>query len=128
MIKVPASASSCICRLILVLDLRYLDFQYDRLTFSNQRALAAWQFSKERQLHPLHRGLDAAQGMAANQHFVHGENQSEHLLLGPTLEFGKSELVVGQQQVLFSRQFDYDRASVWVARPTFGCFCAHISV
>jgi hypothetical protein len=34
-------------------------------------------------------------------------------------------LIERQQQTLFSRQFDFDCASVRVARPTFGYFCAH---
>ena len=47
------------------------------------------------------------------------------LLLAIALEFGEGELVERQQETLFSRQFDFDCASVRIARPTFGCFCAH---
>jgi len=51
---------------------------------------------------------------------MRGEDQTESLLLAIALEFGKGKLVKWQQQALFSRQFDFDRASVRVARPTFG--------
>jgi len=51
---------------------------------------------------------------------MRGEDQPELLLLPLALEFGEGELVERQQQALFSRQFDFDRASVRVARPTFG--------
>ena len=71
-------------------------------------------------LHPLHRGLDAAQGMTAQRDFVRGEDESELLFLPLALEFGEGKLVKRQQQTLFSRQFDFDRASVRIARPTFG--------
>ena len=63
--------------------------------------------------------------MAANRNLVSGEDQAKVLLLSFALEFGEGELIEWQQQALFSRYFDFDRASVWVARPTFGCFCAH---
>ena len=58
--------------------------------------------------------------MAAQRNLVRGEDQSEVLLLSLGFEFGESELVKRQQQTLFSRQFDFDRASVRIARPTFG--------
>ena len=58
--------------------------------------------------------------MAAQRDHVRGEDQSELLFLALTLEFGEGELVKRQQQTLFSRQFDFDRASVRIARPTFG--------
>ena len=63
--------------------------------------------------------------MATQQNLVCGEDQAKLLVLSRTLEFGKGELVERQQQSLFSGYFDYDRVSVRVARPTFGCFCAH---
>ena len=40
------------------------------------------------------------------------------MLLAIALEFGEGELVEPQKQTLFSRQFDFDRARVRVARPT----------
>ena len=58
--------------------------------------------------------------MAAQRHLVRGEDQTESLLFPLALEFGKGELIERQQQALFSRYFDFDRASVWIARPTFG--------
>ena len=51
---------------------------------------------------------------------MRGENQAEMLLLAIAFEFGEGELVKRQQQTLFSRYFDFDRASVRIARPTFG--------
>jgi len=51
---------------------------------------------------------------------MRGEDQSEVLLFPLGFEFGEGELVKRQQQTLFSRQFDFDRASVRIARPTFG--------
>ncbi len=63
--------------------------------------------------------------MTAQRNLVSGENQAKVLLLSFALEFGEGELIEWQQQALFSRQFDFDCASVRVARPTFGCFCAH---
>ena len=51
-----------------------------------------------------------------------GENQTEALLANLVLEFSKGELIERQQEALFSRHFDFDRASVRIARPTFGCF------
>ena len=51
---------------------------------------------------------------------MRGEDQTQALLLPIALEFGEGELVKRQQQTLLSRQFDFDRASVRVARPTFG--------
>jgi len=43
--------------------------------------------------HPLHRGFDAPQGMAMQQNFVCGEDQTKLLLLSLALEFSKGELV-----------------------------------
>ena len=63
--------------------------------------------------------------MSAQRDLVSGEDQAKVLLLAPALEFGEGELVERQQETLFSRQFDFDCASVRIARPTFGCFCAH---
>ena len=83
------------------------------------------QRGEQRQLHPLHRGLNASQRVAAQRDFVRGEDQAQSLFLSLALEFRKGELVERQQKALFSRQFDFDCASVRVARPTFGCFCAH---
>ncbi len=58
--------------------------------------------------------------MAMQQNFVCGEDQTKLLLLSLALEFSERELVERQQQALFSRYFDFDRASVRIARPTFG--------
>ena len=58
--------------------------------------------------------------MSAQRDLVSGEDQAKVLLLAPALEFGEGELVERQQQALFSRYFDFDRASVRIARPTFG--------
>ena len=63
---------------------------------------------------------DPAQGVAAQRNLVRGEDQAEALLLPFTLQFSEGELVERQQQALVSRYFDFDRASVRVARPTFG--------
>lgn len=51
---------------------------------------------------------------------MRGEDQSETLLLPFVLEFSEGELIERQKQALFSRYFDFDRASVRIARPTFG--------
>ena len=101
------------------------DFEDHWLPFRNQGGLAAWQFRQDRQLHPLHRSLDTPQGMATQRNLVCGEDQSECLLFAIAVEFTEGELIERQQQALFSRYFDFDRASVRIARPTFGCFCAH---
>lgn len=58
--------------------------------------------------------------MAMQCHLVRGEDQAEALLLPFTLEFSEGELVERQQQALVSRYFDFDRASVRIARPAFG--------
>jgi len=58
--------------------------------------------------------------MATQQNFMCGEDQAKFLLLSHALEFSEGELVERQEQALFSRDFDFDRASVRVARPTFG--------
>ena len=58
--------------------------------------------------------------MAVQRNLVRGEDQSETLLLPFVLEFSEGELIERQQQALFSRYFDFDRASVRIARPTFG--------
>ena len=58
--------------------------------------------------------------MAAERNLVRGEDQTKSLLLPLALEFSKGELIERQQQALFSRYFDFDRASVRIARPTFG--------
>ncbi len=63
--------------------------------------------------------------MPAQRNLVRGEGQTKLLRFPIALQFGKGELVERQQEALFSRHFDFDRASVRVARPTFGCFCAH---
>lgn len=66
--------------------------------------------------------------MAAQPDFVRGEDQAQALLLPLALEFGVGKLVKRQQQALFSQQFDFDRASARIARPTVGSFCAHVFV
>ena len=58
--------------------------------------------------------------MAMQQNFVCGEDQPKLLLLSLVLQFSEGELVKRQQQTLLSRQFDFERASVRIARPTFG--------
>ncbi len=58
--------------------------------------------------------------MTTQRDFMGGKHQSETLLLPFVLEFSEGELIERQQQALFSRHFDFDRASVWIARPTFG--------
>ena len=95
-------------------------FKNHGLTVGNERPLLAGQSGEQRQLHPLHRGLDAPQGIAPHGNLVRGEDQTKMLLLCLGFEFGEGELVKRQQQTLFSRHFDFDAASVWVARPTFG--------
>lgn len=106
--------------LLCILCLSHNDFHNYGLTFRNQWALTAWQFANEGQFHSLHCCFDSSQGVAANQDLVGGEDQSQLLLLPSTLEFGEGELVKRQQQALFRRYFDFDRASVRIARPTFG--------
>lgn len=49
-----------------------------------------------------------------------GENQAQPLLFAFAFEFGEGELIERQQEALFSGYFDFDRASVRIARPTFG--------
>ena len=58
--------------------------------------------------------------MAAQRDFMGGKDQSQPLLFAFVLEFGEGELIEGQQQALLRRYFDFDRASVRIARPTFG--------
>ena len=58
--------------------------------------------------------------MAVQYDRVRGEDQPQPLLPAIAVEFGEGELVERQQQALFSRDLDFDRASVRVARPTFG--------
>ena len=58
--------------------------------------------------------------MTAQRDFMGGENQAQPLLFALVLEFSKGELIERQQQALFSGYFDFDRASVRIARPTFG--------
>ncbi len=96
------------------------DFPNNRLAIGNKRPLIAGQRHQEGQFHPLHPAFNAAQGVAANQDLVRGEDQSETLLLPFVLEFSEGELIERQKQALFSRHFDFDRASVRIARPTFG--------
>lgn len=122
MTKFPAEL---ICRLFFVLRFRDFDFQHDRLALRDKRPLLAGQCGQQRQFHALHRGLDASQGMAAQRNLVRREDQTKLLRFPIALQFRKGELVERQQQALFSRYFDFDRASVRIARPTFGCFCAH---
>lgn len=85
----------------------------------------AGQRPNECQFHPLHGGFDATKGMATQSDFVRGKNEPQPLAFTIVLEFGEGELVKRQQQALFSGNFDFDRASVRIARPTFGWFCAH---
>ena len=66
--------------------------------------------------------------MAVQQNLMGRKYQAEGLRFAVALEFGERELVKRQEQALFSRYFDFDRASVRIARPTFGCFCAHVVV
>lgn len=75
---------------------------------------------QQRKLHPLHRRLDTSQSVATQSDFMRGEDQPQPLLFALVLEFGEGELIERQQQALFSRHFDFDRASVRIARPTFG--------
>lgn len=96
------------------------DFENHRLAVRDERPLIARQCRKKGQFHPLHGHLNASQGMAAQRNLVGCEDQTELLFLPLALEFGESKLVKRQQQALFSRQFDFDRASVRIARPTFG--------
>lgn len=49
-----------------------------------------------------------------------GKHQSQPVLFALILNFREGELIERQQQALFSRYFDFDRASVRIARPTFG--------
>lgn len=81
---------------------------------------------EQRKFHPLHRRFNAAQGTATQRNFVRGEDQPEFLLFAFAPEFSEGELIERQQQALLSRQFDFDRASVWIACPAFGCFGAHV--
>ncbi len=69
-------------------------FQNDRLTFSYQRSLVAWQFGDLRQIHPLHSGFNASQMPSANQNLVGGEDQLEILVISIAGQFGEHELIV----------------------------------
>jgi hypothetical protein len=73
------------------------DFANHRLALRNERPLIAGQRSEQGQFHPLHRGLDAPQGIAAHGNLVRGEDQSEVLLISLGLEFSERELVKRQQ-------------------------------
>src|SRR5262249_36729904 len=87
--------------------------------------LFAGQCSEKRQLRSLHRRLDASQGMAANQDFVHGEDQPEFLLLAFALQFSERKLIMWQQHGMICRDFNANTSRLRVIRPTFGWFCAH---
>lgn len=99
---------------------RYDDFSNHGLIVSHRRTMVIRDARQQRKLKPLHRGFDTSQGMSAQGDFVCGEDQAEVLLFPLVLEFGEGELIERQQQALFSRHFDFDRASVRIARPTFG--------
>jgi hypothetical protein len=58
--------------------------------------------------------------MAANQDFVHGEDQPELLLLALALEFSEGEFVMGQQHGMLCRDSNTNAARLRVIRPTFG--------
>jgi hypothetical protein len=79
------------------------DFKNYWLPVGNQRPLLASQRGEQRQLHSLHCGFDAAQGMSAQHDLVRGEDQAKLLLLSVALEFGEGELVERQEDTLFSR-------------------------
>ncbi len=83
------------------------------LTVRNERPLIAGRRHKERQFHSLHCGFDAPQRVAPRC-----VTSCVAMLLAIALDFGEGELVERQKQTLFSRQFDFDRARVRVARPT----------
>ena len=76
------------------------------LTVRNERTLTTGQLRNERQFHPLHRGFDAPQRVAANQNFVSGKNQSELLFLSVAFEFGESKLIERQQDRAVCRNFN----------------------
>lgn len=52
----------------------------------------------------MHRGLDAAQGVATQRNLVRGEDQTETLLFSLALEFSEGELVL-LRRVPGGRQF-----------------------
>ena len=95
------------------------NFKDDWLAFRDKRSLAARQLCQERQFHPLHRRLDAPQGVSAHRHLVHGKHQPEDLLLALTLEFGEGKVVMRKQQRLFWRNFNANGTRLGVIRPTF---------
>lgn len=103
-----------------VLDLRNDYFENHRLAVWNERLLFARQCGEVGQLRSLHCSLDASQRMAANQDFVHGEDQPKFLLLAFALEFSERKLVVGQQQGMVCRDFNANTARLRVIRPTLG--------
>ena len=98
----------------------HANFDNHRLTFREELSFSARQSGDERQFHSLHRRFDTPQSVAAQRDFMGGENQAQPLLFALALEFGEGELIERQQEALFSRYFDFDRASVRIARPTFG--------
>jgi len=101
------------------------EFADKGLPIGHQAAVAGGQAHQIGEFHPLQRGLDAPQGMAAQRNLVRGEDQPEGLFLAVSPEFREGELVEGQEKTLLSRYFDFDCASVRIARPTFWRFCAH---
>ena len=94
-------------------DLLDENFEYRRLLVGNERPLIAGRRHKERQFHSLHCGFDAPQRVAPRS-----VTSCVAMLLAIALDFGEGELVEPQKQTLFSRQCDFDRARVRVARPT----------
>jgi hypothetical protein len=54
----------------------------------------AWQLGYQRQVHPLHAGLNALQITPANQNLMHGENQLELLVISIAGQSGEHELIV----------------------------------
>jgi hypothetical protein len=79
--KQSGSFLRCLGRLIWRTNFGHHDFNNHRLSLSGQRSAVARCRGDERQFHPLHDRFEAAQRMAANHHFVRGENQAQALIL-----------------------------------------------
>ena len=95
------------------------------MTVADEGLLILRQTGQQREFPALHRRFDAPQAGATHQHFVCGEDQAQVLLTAFVCQFRKRELIERQQQALFSGYFDFDCASVRIARPAFVWFGVH---
>lgn len=92
--------------IVLPAGIDHDDFEDHRLTFSNQRPVIARHTGKLGDLQPLNRCFDPPQGVAAQRHFVRGEDQQKLLIFAIRFQFGESELVERQEKGAVCRNFN----------------------